>query len=60
MYWARYVLLDQVLRGGGMRSTEFRSSLKIIALTKAMYTVTRRYEDQALDISEESGKKKHF
>ena len=26
MYWARYVLLDQELRGGGMRSTECPSS----------------------------------
>ena len=26
MYWARYVLLDQALRGGGMHSTECPSS----------------------------------
>ena len=26
MYWARYVLVDQVLRSGGMRSTECPSS----------------------------------
>ena len=26
MYWARYVLMDQALRGGGMRSTECPSS----------------------------------
>ena len=25
MYWARYVLVDQALRGGGMRSTECHS-----------------------------------
>ena len=31
MYWARYVLVDQVLRGGGMRSTECPSSF--ISLT---------------------------
>ena len=26
MYWARYVLVDQALRGRGMRSTEWPSS----------------------------------
>ena len=38
MYWARYVLVDQALRGGGMRSTECPSGcvwvhyyIKIIA-----------------------------
>jgi len=27
MYWARHVLVDQALRGGGMRSTECPSGL---------------------------------
>ena len=31
MYWARYVLVDQALRGGGMRSTECPYSLEYIA-----------------------------
>ena len=26
MYWARYVIMDQALRGGGMRSTDCPSS----------------------------------
>ena len=30
MYWARYVLMDQELRGGGMRSTKCPSSLQLL------------------------------
>ena len=33
MYWARYVLVDQALRGGGMRSTECPSSLYTVTIS---------------------------
>ena len=43
MYWAQYVLVDQALRSGGMRSTECPSRFYIFAFMDAFRKHTYIY-----------------
>ena len=43
-----------------MKATLQAPNLKIIALTKAMYTAIRRYENQAFDDIREESEETHF